>query len=91
MTFNNLSMSYFNYRYRSCPAGFPFFNEANSLCYDVCSAYYYGNTSQSACLPCYYTCYTCSNVTNTTCLSCNSTTDHRILTGTNCVCAAGFY
>lgn len=26
MAFNNLTICYFNYRYRACPSGFPFFN-----------------------------------------------------------------
>lgn len=91
-TFNTLTMGYWNYRYRTCPAGYPLFSTITNLCYDVCDPYFYANTTSSSCLPCDPTCYTCSNTTSSTnCTSCNSTTDHRVLSGTTCVCMPGYY
>jgi cysteine-rich repeat protein len=91
MSFNNLTICYFNYRYRTCPVSYPLFNEANNMCYDTCGPYNYENTTQGTCLPCLYNCYTCSNITTIICLSCNSTVDHRVISGTNCLCDLGYY
>lgn len=91
MAFNWITFDYFNYRIRVCPAGYPYFSEANSLCYDVCDPYSYVNATISACMPCYYYCYSCSSNSSTACTGCNSSVDHRTLSSGSCVCGNGFY
>jgi hypothetical protein len=91
-TFHTLTFGYWNYRYRTCPSGYPFFSAVTNLCSDSCGPYFYSDTTVAACLSCAYSCYTCSNTTTpTNCTSCNSVVNYRTLSGTTCICLPGYY
>lgn len=49
MSFNKFAMSYWNYRKRSCPAGFPNYDELTDLCFDTCPAYTYLYSAYQSC------------------------------------------
>lgn len=70
-TFDSLSIGYWSFRNRTCPAAYPLFTVETNLCYDICPGYFYENTTTQLCFPCSYPCLTCSNTTlNTNCTSC---------------------
>lgn len=87
-SYTKIKFSYMHHKTRVCPAGYPYYNISEQLCYDQCSVRWYGSTSM-ICLPCLYDCYTCSN--GTTCSSCNATTDYRSLSTNRCIPLAGYY
>lgn len=89
--FDAISILYWNYRYRTCPTGFQYFNESDNLCYNGCNLYYFPNSPLKTCDQCHYTCATCTSDTETSCTSCEAS-DFR-MTGTNpntCVCMPGY-
>lgn len=87
--FSQMKFSFMHHKTRTCPAGYPYYNISEMLCYDTCNLRWYGDTSTMTCKPCRYDCYTCIN--STACVTCNSTTDFRSLNGTSCSAINGYY
>ena len=79
---------YWSFKMRVCPTGYPYFQVATLLCFDVCPDGTYPNNTIYTCPPCNYTCLTCSafNV----CTNCNLTTN-RYQNGTACPPNAGYF
>ena len=91
LNFTTLVFSFFNYREFACPATYNYFSNITNLCYTVCPPYMYASSSNMTCEPCYYSCYSCSNTTaSSNCTNC-SLLNFRVLTGTSCLCKAGYY
>lgn len=88
ISFTYLSFMYWSYKLRQCPAGYPLFELATSLCYDVCPDGTYSNSTIYMCLPCSYTCLTCSSFS--VCTNCNLTTN-RFQNGTTCPPSPGYF
>lgn len=59
MNFRRLTFNYFNFRIRTCPTGYPYFNEILNQCFDVCNPYTYMDNTIEACVACHYPCYSC--------------------------------
>lgn len=78
-----------HHKTRTCPAGYPYYNISEQLCYDTCNVRWYGNTVSMTCQACLYDCYTCTNAT--ACATCNATADFRSLNGTRCSPITGYY
>ena len=74
-------MSYMHHKFRTCPAGFPYYNISERLCYDICAERWHGNTNNE-CVACAWDCYNCTNTTD--CTVCNATTDFRSLVAGRC-------
>lgn len=87
--YSKMSFSYMHHKTRTCPSDHPYYYIALVLCYDICPARWYGDTSTSTCLACLYDCYTCTN--GTACATCNATTDFRTLSSSRCVPLNGYY
>lgn len=82
--YNHINITCWNYRFRECPSGFPYYLEKDNLCYDVCPAKSYTNEADLYCEPCHGSCLTCNDSTSSSCLSCDNT---RNLNSTNyCNC-----
>lgn len=79
---------YWSFKLRQCPAGYPYFQPALLICYDICPDGYYGDNTTWMCKPCHYSCLTCSAYS--TCLTCNSLA-FRVLTTTSCPPISGYY
>ena len=41
MNFHSMGIMYWNYRYRICDPIYPYYNETDNMCYDLCNFYYY--------------------------------------------------
>ena len=64
---------------------------SDNLCYTVCPARFYKDSSTRTCQNCAYDCYTCGN--SSLCQTCNKTVDNRVisLNTSRCVPAPGYY
>lgn len=89
---SNLLLFYgIHQRMRSCPERTPYYYHAVQLCFDVCPSYTYTNTSFNFCVACKYSCSKCDNpLVSLSCTQCASS-DNRVLNGTNCDCAVGYF
>lgn len=91
MSFSKISLGYWNYRFRTCPNGYPFFIESENRCYDECDPYFYPKTlTVKTCLPCHFSCLNCTSNLINACTKC-SADDKRTLSSQRCVCSPGFY
>jgi len=84
-----MKFSYIHHKTRTCPAGYPYYNISEVMCYDQCGARWFGNTSALTCNACLYDCLSCTS--GTTCTSCSSTNDFRTLNGTRCSPISGYF
>jgi len=81
----------FNNRVRTCPANLTFYNPSADLCQDMCAPYYYVNMTFKVCIPCAYSCYNCSSPNSSSSCTACSAMDYRTLSGSSCICNAGYY
>lgn len=54
--FNLLKFCYWSMKFRTCPTPSPYFYPTDGLCYDICPAGTYANTTKNLCLACLYSC-----------------------------------
>lgn len=87
--FKTMKFSYMHHKTRVCPAGFPYYNISEQLCYDSCNIGWFANTTTMTCQQCLYDCYTCTSAT--ACATCNATTNYRSLNSSRCKPLAGYY
>ncbi len=87
--FTKMKFSYMHHKTRTCPAGYPYYNISELLCYDVCNAGWYGDPVTMRCKQCRFDCTTCTNAT--ACATCDATTNFRFLNGTSCSPLNGYF
>lgn len=87
--FSKMKFSYMHHKTRKCPAGYPYYNISEMLCYDACADGWYADTATMTCKKCLYDCATCVN--GTACTYCDATTNYRWLNGTRCSPLSGYY
>lgn len=81
----------FNNRVRNCPANVSYYEPVSGMCQDTCAPYYYINTTSKLCVACHPSCYSCTQPTTILgCQNCSSS-DHRSLINSSCLCDAGYY
>lgn len=47
--FSKMKFSFMHHKTRTCPAGYPYYNISEVLCYDTCNVRWYGDTSSMTC------------------------------------------
>lgn len=54
-----------------CYVPYIYYNMTAEKCQDACASYYYFNTTEISCTPCYYACYNCTlPASSTSCSQC---------------------
>lgn len=86
--FNYLNFTYFNYRIRTCPTGYPNYSDSKKMCFDSCPVNgTYLNTAinpDGLCFDCNPNCLTCTN--SSTCKSCNTSAGLVLNSSNLCQC-----
>ena len=88
--FNDMEWMVQIFEFKWCNESAPYYMQSEDLCYDVCPARYYEDTTNFICVSCsQYDCYKCYS--NGSCSNCSATIDFRELSGDRCVPITGCF